>query len=462
MVQYNIALSKDLDGQKTTALPLDQTGTAAWTTPVHVTGGVGYDKQDDMYKVKTNQKKWKADFSGTSLNTSMWEVVQTGTGQTITVASGILSVAMGTTVNAETVLLSKETFTIPVKAMFALNLSQKIAQNEVYMELVAVDPVTGVVDTVTPNIAAWKVSGTDNTGNTYAVYQNQAMGIPLTSSAATNTISAQTGAGVYSIFEIEPYTDELWFHTKVMDSANGRSYSAVRHQNIPNPNAVYKVRLRIKNGTTAPASATTVNFQFVNVNDYAELTAEVTAGRGNTSAGQGMAMYAVGGTLSVSNSTVQGTQAHDAATANNPMTIGARAINVSPTAVSATGDVTNLYSTMHGALVVREHCIPEVSWSYTGVQTTTTATAAKAAGAAGIRNYVNGFQFQNSNATATEIQILDGVTVIWKGYASANMAMPVNISFDQPLRGTAATALNVNAVTTGANVYINVQGYQAP
>jgi hypothetical protein len=117
---------------------------------------------------------------------------------------------------------------------------------------------------------------------------------------------------------------------------------------------------------------------------------------------------------------------------------------------------------MHGALVVREHCVPEASWQFTGVQTTTTATAAKAAGAAGIRNYVNGFQFQNSNATATEIQILDGTTVIWKGYASASMAMPANITFDQPLRGTAATALNVNAVTTGANVYINVQGYQAP
>jgi hypothetical protein len=459
MAQYNIALSKDLDGQKTTALPVDQTGTAQWTTPVHVTGGVGYDKQDDMYRVKTNQKKWKADFSGTSLNTNMWEVVQTGSGQTISVAAGIMSIAMGTTVNAETILLSKETFTIPVKAMFALNLSQKIAQNEIYMELVSVDPVTGVVDTVTPNIAAWKVSGTDSTTNTYAVYQTQAMGIPMLNSSAVSTGAAQTGAGVYALFEIEPYTDELWFHTKVMDSANGRSYSNVRHQNIPNPNAIYKVRLRIKNGTTAPASATTVNFQFVNVNDYAELTAEVTAGRGNISAGQGMAVYGVGGSMTA---IAAGSQAHDAATANNPVTIGGRAINVMPTAVSATGDVTNLYSTMHGALVVREHCIPEASWTYTGVQTNITATAAKAAGATGIRNYVNGFQFQNTNATATEIQILDGATVIWKAYASANMTMPVNITFDQPLRGTAATALNVNAGTTGANVYINVQGYQAP
>jgi hypothetical protein len=359
-------------------------------------------------------------------------------------------------VSAETILLSKETFTIPVKAMVALNLSQKIAQNEVYIELVSVDPTTGIPDGL--NLAAWKVSGTDSTTNDYAIYSVQANGIAQLNSSTVDTNVPQTGAGVYSVLEIEPYTDEVWFHAKVMDSANGRTYSNVRHQNIPNPNAVYKLRIRVKNGTTAPASATTVNFQFANVNDYAELTAEITAGRGNTSPGQGIFANVAGTVTAVA----AGSVAHDASTTNSPITVGARAVNVMPTAVSATGDVSNFYTTMHGALVVREHCIPEASWSYAGVQTTTTATAAKAAGAAGIRNYVNGFQFQNTNATATEIQILDGVTVIWKGYASANMAMPVNITFDQPLRGTAATALNVNAVTTGANVYINVQGYQAP
>ncbi|SDC31393.1 hypothetical protein SAMN05444678_102277 [Sphingomonas sp. YR710] len=36
------------------------------------------------------------------------------------------------------------------------------------------------------------------------------------------------------------------------------------------------------------------------------------------------------------------------------------------------------------------------------------------------------------------------------------------MDFPTPLESAAATALNVNCGTTGANVLVNVQGYQAP
>jgi hypothetical protein len=41
------------------------------------------------------------------------------------------------------------------------------------------------------------------------------------------------------------------------------------------------------------------------------------------------------------------------------------------------------------------------------------------------------------------------------------MALPAVIGFTTPLRGTAATALNVNCGTAAANLLVNVQGYQA-
>jgi hypothetical protein len=246
-----------------------------------------------------------------------------------------------------------------------------------------------------------------------------------------------------------------------MDSSSGRSNSYVRHQQIPDPNGLYKVRIRVSNRATAPASSTTVNIQYVTVIDYAELTAEITAGRGNIAQGQGI--YAqVGGTVSISgNPAIVGNVAHDSAQSGSPVRIAGVGRTTNYTAV-ADNDVANLVTTTVGALVVREHCIPEMMFSYTGTVTNTTDVAVKTAGASGIRNYVNGIQFQNTNATATEVVIKDGTTVIWRGYAGANMTVMANISFDQPLRGTSATALNFACITTGANVIVNVQGYQAP
>jgi hypothetical protein len=94
--------------------------------------------------------------------------------------------------------------------------------------------------------------------------------------------------------------------------------------------------------------------------------------------------------------------------------------------------------------------------------TVTTDTALKAAGAATIRNYLTGIQIQNTGTVATEVVIKDGATVIWRGYAPASMTVVADMTFPTPLRTTAAAALNFACITTGANVYVNAQGYQAP
>lgn len=85
----------------------------------------------------------------------------------------------------------------------------------------------------------------------------------------------------------------------------------------------------------------------------------------------------------------------------------------------------------------------------------------KAAGAAGVRNYTTALQYQNTNATPTEVVLKDGATVIWRGYAPANMTQPALVVFPNPLKGTAATAINFTCITALANVYVDAQGYQA-
>ena len=103
--------------------------------------------------------------------------------------------------------------------------------------------------------------------------------------SAASTIPT-TASG--SFFELEPFADESWFHGGALDSTSARSNSYRRHQQIPDPNALYKLRMRWKNGAIAPASNTNAVIQYVALQDYAELTAEITAGRGQSVAGQAL------------------------------------------------------------------------------------------------------------------------------------------------------------------------------
>lgn len=426
---------------------------------VATSASAGYDVAEDMFKVKSTQKKWKTDFAGTSLDSTKWETVQQGAGHTISVLNGELTIATGTTINTETILLSRETFTIPFRSLFGFMISQKIANQEFHMELVSIDPVTGLVDD--KNIAGWKIAQADSATNDYAKYRVGASGITVQESPAVDTNVAQTAYGIY---EIEAFADECWFHARPMDSPAGRSYSNVKHQNIPHPNGVYKVRLRAKNLATAPASSTNFKFQFVNVVDYAELTAEITAGRGNVAQGQAIAVqFPAAQQVTVSgNPAVVGNVAHDTAQSGNPVRTAGVGRTTNYTAV-ADNDVANFVTTVVGAQIEKPYSIPELDWQVAPAAiAVTTDQVMKAAGAAGIRNYMTAINMKNVGATATEVVVKDGATVIWRNYLPANMVTADTFNFPTPLRGTAATAMNFAALTAGANIYMSAQGYQAP
>lgn len=163
-------------------------------------------------------------------------------------------------------------------------------------------------------------------------------------------------------------------------------------------------------------------------------------------------------------SALTGPAAHDAVISGNPLRLAGRAINANYAAV-ANGDVADLVTTLVGALVQKPFSIPEADWQFAsaagGIVNTTDVVAA-AARAAGIRNYVTAIQLRNANAVATEFVIKDGSTVIWRTQLPANMTGSMEVEFPTPVRGAAATAINLQCVTTGAAVYANVQGYQAP
>jgi len=179
-------------------------------------------------------------------------------------------------------------------------------------------------------------------------------------------------------------------------------------------------------------------------------------------AGQPVTMTST--TLSGTTNAVSGVAAHDAVISGNPHRIAGRALTSSYTAV-ASGDTADFISTTDGRQVIKQGAISENDWFYaaaSGGITNTTDVAAKAAAAAGIRNYITGVQLRNSSATATEFVIKDGATVIWRTHLPASMAGSQDVQFCQPLRGTAATAVNIACITTGTATYANLQGYIAP
>jgi len=162
-------------------------------------------------------------------------------------------------------------------------------------------------------------------------------------------------------------------------------------------------------------------------------------------------------------SALNGQSAHDAVVAGSPVRLAGRALSAAYTTV-ATGDTADLMTTLQGVLTTRPYTIPELEWSYAsaagGVVNTTDVVLSAAAGA-GLRRFIVSMGLSNNSATATEVVLKDGATIIWRGHLPAN-APNLHIDFGTPLRTTANAALNFACITTAAAVYVNAQGYTAP
>lgn len=225
-----------------------------------------------------------------------------------------------------------------------------------------------------------------------------------------------------------------WCEPTVANSVASTSISAVGLYNVPK--LARFMRLRVSTATTAGTTTVSVT------KSYADFRTATASG----------------------NSATVGAVAHDSAVSQNPVRVAGRAISANYTAV-ANNDVADITTTLVGAQIVKPFSIPEADWQYAaaaGGIVNTTDVVLRAAGAAGIRNYVTGLQVRNVSAVSTEVVIKDGATVIWRDFFAANNATPREVHFATPIKGTAATALNVAATVTAAAVFVNAQGYQAP
>lgn len=162
-----------------------------------------------------------------------------------------------------------------------------------------------------------------------------------------------------------------------------------------------------------------------------------------------------------------GQTADDAASTGNPVRIGGR-VKTTNTTTYASGDAANIAVTTDQSLITKPFAAPELDWSYAaasgGIVNTTDVVLVATAGAS-LRRYITSISIINASATiATEVVIKDGSTIVWRGYVGAGTLLNsvVGITFLNPLKTTANTALNFACITTAAQVYVNAQGYTAP
>ena len=116
------------------------------------------------------------------------------------------------------------------------------------------------------------------------------------------------------------------------------------------------------------------------------------------------------------------------------------------------------------AKIAMGYAPPANTWSYApppGGLTTSSGVSARSAAGAGLRHYITRAQVVNGHATvSTDVQIRDGASgvVLWRVFANA-LGGGAAAEFDPPLRGSINTLIEVACNTSGAAVYINLQGY---
>jgi hypothetical protein len=273
--------------------------------------------------------------------TNSWEVVQTGTGMTISgplggAAAGsspYLNIASGTTINQKTIILSRATFSMPVDLRYQITASQRIANNRMIIGFVQVDPTTGAIVTSTTystapdvlnarNAAVHQHDGTTATtaqlvvraaGSALDTFAN-AFGTGFTT-VATGTSPNFLSATTYGLTLDRDRINTRAYGQNVATNTGGQfSFDRV----LPNPTAVYKLVIIVENLGTAPASSTNWRFHLINVLDATRFDVSP-RNAGNTDGAKAFPFWSVGGTVGVTGSvTVSGTVTSNQGTLTNP------------------------------------------------------------------------------------------------------------------------------------------------
>lgn len=159
--------------------------------------------------------------------------------------------------------------------------------------------------------------------------------------------------------------------------------------------------------------------------------------------------------------TPQGTVAHDAADADNPIKIGMRAVaGLSGATLVAAADRTDAVADLGGMQLVRDEAPLEDLVDGNASNTDGSSTQVIAAGGAGVKQYLTDVTLTNMSASNIYVEIKSGTTVKWTFPLPANGG--VTHSFKKPLKPNAANeAWNFDPSAATTTVYCSMNGFKS-
>jgi hypothetical protein len=346
-------------------------------------------------------------------------------------------------------------------------------------------------DTIRFTVAGWPASGTGNlTLFGWNFVRNLVNGVTPTNLAFTTqrrgwadadtTATINTTASPGTIVQNDLTGREAFLMDTLRASLSNVTTRASRYENLPDDDVPLFVWIWNFNGSTAPASTTTWTLGFVAVEKFANHPVYLQGARANGSANpfpvtlvgsalnanQSVNVAQIGGTGAVNGGVagtlaVGGNVAEDTAATSNPLIMGGVARTALPASTVVGGDAIRSTFSTSGQLVQKPYAVPELDFVFNGTVTTNTQTAIRAAQGATVRQNITQIIYQNTNATATTLTIQEASNTLIQVSCPANMANPVSLPFPTPLRSGLNAALNYTAGTTGANVLLNVTGFNS-
>lgn len=223
----------------------------------------------ELYAASTRKTQLRDDFEGVELSTE-WSVVY-GAGMSVSVGGSNLTIGAGTVANAESSVTSLRAFRLPLRLQVLLRLTQRIANQDFYIEL---------VDATDSLYARWRFNGTSAT-----------TALAETSSGTPNTGSS-LGVGtslVGFVAEIALDRDRILFSERPIDSGSGATLRRAVNNRIPSEDTDLFVRIRAKNGAVAPASGTSLIVDYVLAYEHERLDVSVQSGHGISSGSAALA-----------------------------------------------------------------------------------------------------------------------------------------------------------------------------
>lgn len=144
-----------------------------------------------------------------------------------------------------------------------------------------------------------------------------------------------------------------------------------------------------------------------------------------------------------------------------PVIVGGIVRTALPPSDVIAGDAIRETFSLSGQLITKQNAPGDLDFFVNATVTTNAQTQLRAAQGAGIRMNVTSVTYQSTTAVATTLTIQDASATLVTFSVPASMTEARQLIFPTPLRGTANAVLNYLAGTNGANVLLNVTGFNS-